>query len=125
MPRFTIVLNTNSTSIVLNSYMRVGRSKITKFRMIPDNITSNVICVQIEQLNTNNIIGNGNVGYFFMLPFINNTSSPIYNNDLGESWDYTSSHDVILNKIALRITDERGNLITLNNSSIVLELLLE
>ena len=68
--RFAFTLSGNNTTINLNSYLRVTRAKLTKFRLIPDNIASNMVCIQIDGLNENQIISNTVVSsYFFMIPF--------------------------------------------------------
>jgi hypothetical protein len=60
-----------------------------------------------------------------MIPFVNNAVVPSYSNDLIDTWDFKNNNGVILNKFVIRITNENGALLNLNNSSIVMELLLE
>lgn len=124
--RIAFILTTNNTTINLNSYERFKRAKLTKFRFIPDNVNTNMICIQIDGLNGNHIISNSVVSsYFFMIPFVNNSVVPFYSNDLVDTWDFVNDNGVILNKFVIRITNELGTLLTMNNSTIVLEILIE
>lgn len=124
--RVSFIMNNNNITVNLNSYVRVKRAKLTKFRMIPDNLNTNMICLQIDGLSENQIISNTvTSGYFFMIPFVNNNNVPFYSNDIVDTWDYSPQSEVILNKFVIRITNELGQLLTTNNSSTVIELLLE
>lgn len=124
--RISFIMNSNNITVNLNSYVRVKKAKLTKFRMIPDNLNTNMICIQIDGLSENQIISSTvTSGYFFMIPFVNNNNVPFYSNDIVDTWDYNPHTEVILNKFVVRITNELGQLLTTNNSSTVIELLLE
>lgn len=126
--RYSVILNSNSSTVEINKYEFVYKAKITKFLLVPDNINNNVdmICVQIDGLNGNYAIANRVIcNYFFMIPFFNNNNSPSYSNDLTDTWDFISNNGILLNKFVIRITDENGNLLTLNNSRIIIEIMFE
>lgn len=124
--RLSFVLNSNNSTINLNSYERIRRAKLCKFVCNPDNLNTRMLCVQIDGLNGNHIVSQSSVSsYFFMIPFVNNTIVPIYSNDLRDTWDFESSNEVIINKFVIRITNESGQLVIFNNSIIVIELLIE
>lgn len=123
--KFAVTLTGNITTIILHSYQMIRKAKLTKFRMIPDNITANIICVNIEGLNSNQIVSNTSVAsYFFSIPFLNNNNASFFSNDVTDTWDYENPNGIELNKLVISITNETGQLLTLNNSSICLELLI-
>ena len=94
--------------------------------MIPDNITTSAICVQLMGLDTNSIVSSTvSNSYFFMIPFFNNNNVVAYSNDLQDLWDYSVEHIQTINKIDIKITNESGQLLTINNSNIVMELLIQ
>ena len=104
--RLSFLLNSNNTTINLNKFEKVKRAKLTKLRFLPDNITTNMICIQVDGLNMNQIISSSIVSsYFFMIPFVNNNSIPYYSNDLNDTWDFVNENGVIINKFVIRITN--------------------
>lgn len=124
--RISFVLTSNNTTINLNRYVSFTRVKVTKFRMIPDTITASAICFQIMGLDSNSIVSSTVCNsYLFMMPFVNNNNVLFYSNDLRDLWDYSVENHNTLNKLDIRITNESGQLLSINNSNIVIELLIE
>ena len=120
------MLNTNNTTINLSKYEHVRRLKITKFLFVPDNVNTNMILLNINGLNSHSYVSNtGVVSYVFMIPFVNNNNSPSYSNDLNDTWDYENPNGCIFNKLEIRLTNETGQLLTINASRILVELLIE
>lgn len=124
--RLSFVLSSNNATINLNNYTHYKRIKVTKFRMIPDTVTANAICFQIMGIDSNFIVSSTVCNsYFFMIPFLNNLNVLSYSNDLRDTWDYVSDTEKVINKLDIRITNESGQLLTINNSNIIIELLIE
>lgn len=124
--RRTIITTANSATINLNTNYHFSKAKITKFMFIPDNINARMICININQMNANTINTNNgsNVSYFFAIPFVNNNNVVSYTNDVMDTFDVSYFNQINLNKLEMRITDENGNLLTFNNSTLIFELLL-
>lgn len=127
MIRRTFIITANQSSFVLQNIIRFRKAKVVKFRLIPDNINTNCICINISGLSENNILSTTGIytSYFFMIPFVNNNSAPSYTNDVSDTWDVSYEYDKILNRADISITNENGALLTLNNSQIVMEILFE
>lgn len=123
--RVSFMLTSNTATIPLSSHISFNRMKIVKFRMIPDNINTNAILIQIASLDTNCYVSQNNrVSYTFMIPFTNNSNFAVYSNDLTDTWDITVNNWTI-NKLDVRVINESGQLLTLNNSNIIIELMFE
>lgn len=123
--RRTIITSTNSATINLNTNFYFSKVKVTKFTFIPDNINARMICLNINHMNVNTINSNtgSNVSYFFAIPFVNNNNVVSYTNDLMDIFDVSYPNDINLNKLEMRVTNENGDLLTFNNSSLIFELL--
>lgn len=123
--RVSFMINSNTTSIPLSSHIPFTKMKISKFRMIPDNITTNAILVQIALLDHHYYVSQNNrVSYTFLIPFTNNNNMITYTNDLTDTWDMIN-HNIPINKLDIRICNENGQLLTFNNSNIIMEILFE
>lgn len=116
------MLTSNTATIPLSSHIAFSRMKIVKFRMIPDNITTNAIIIQIGSLDKHFYVSQSNrVSYTFLIPFINNNNIASYSNDLIDTWDITQN--MMINKLDIRVCNENGQLLTFNNSNIIIEIL--
>lgn len=119
------MLTSNTATIPLSTHIPFTKMKITKFRMIPDNITTNAIIIQIAMLDNHYYVSQNNrVSYTFLIPFTNNSNFVVYSNDLIDTWD-NISHNIPINKLDIRVCNESGQLLTLNNSNIIMEILFE
>ena len=125
MQRRTIISTVNSTIINLNTNFNFSKVKVTKFTFIPDNINARLICLNINHMNVNTINSNtgGHTSYFFCVPFINNNNVVSYTNDLMDTFDVSYPNEINLNKIEMRITNENGDLLVMNNSTLIFEML--
>lgn len=120
------MLSSNNFTLNLNKYESVRRLKVTKFLFVPDNVNTNLILLNINGLNGHAYISNSGIAsYLFMVPFINNNNSPSYTNDLNDKWDYVNLNGCLLNKLDIKLTDETGQLLAINGSRIIVELLIE
>jgi len=127
MTRKALLISSNQTTFNLRHVIRCQRAKITKLRFTPDNITNvNTLIVHIDQLSTNTLTSvNNHVPYFFMIPFVNNNLVLSYTNDQYRSWDFEYPTELILNNLIVSLYNESGQLITMNNSNLILEILFE
>ena len=126
--RLGFLITSNQITINLHRHVRCTKIKVTKFKLTPDNLAANAICINIINIFSSNAIitpDNHCTSYFFMLPFINNNNVHSYSNDVVDTWDFKSVNELVLNKFIITITDENGTLLTFNNSNIVMELLFE
>lgn len=123
--RVSFMLTSNSSTIPLSTHILLSKMKVTKFRMSPDNITTNAILIQIAMLDNHYYVSQNNrVSYTFMIPFTNNNNFIVYSNDLTDTWDKIG-HNIPINKLDIRVCNESGQLLTLNNSNIIMEILFE
>lgn len=107
--------------------MRFKKAKVVKFKFLPDNITNvNLINLSIDNMNQNQIINNGVVySYFWCIPFVNSNNVSSFSTDVTDTWDYENDHEQIHSQFIIYLRNETGQLITMNNSNVTIEILFE
>jgi len=125
--RISIQMTSNQVIINLNRRIRFKKAKIVKFRFFPDNLTNvNLINLSIDDMNQNQIINNGIVhSYFWIAPFVNNNNVVSFSSDTSDFWDYENETEQIHSQFVIYIRNETGQLITMNNSNALIEILFE
>lgn len=120
-------MTSNQVIINLNRRIRFKKAKIVKFRFFPDNLTNvNLINLSIDDMNQNQIINNGIVhSYFWIAPFVNNNNVVSFSSDTSDFWDYENETEQIHSQFVIYIRNETGQLITMNNSNALIEILFE
>lgn len=125
--RISIQTTSNQIIINLNQRLRFRKAKVVKFKFLPDNITNvNLINLSIDNMNQNQVINNGVVySYFWCIPFVNSNAASAFSSDTSDLWDYENTQEQIHSQFIIYLRNESGQLITMNNSNVTIEILFD